>query len=63
MSVAEYDVDVALMTAVAAAILSCGRIDIPTTSLICSTSQLLRQKTADTGAEKKCMAKMRRTKS
>src|SRR2546430_17664546 len=51
------------VTAAVAAILSCGPIDIPTTSLIYSTSQLLRRKTADTGAGKKCTARMRRPKS
>ena len=49
--------------AAAAAILSCGPIDIPTTSLICSTSPLLKQKTVGMGAGRKCMARMRRTRS
>src|SRR6184192_3260434 len=52
----------AVMAAVAA-VLSCGPINIQTTSLICSTSQLLKRKTEDTGAGKKCTARMRRTRS
>src|SRR5207248_3561571 len=52
----------AVMAAVAA-VLSCAPINIQTTSLICSTSQLLKRKTEDTGAGKKCTARMRRTRS
>src|SRR6266446_3417034 len=51
------------VTADAAAILSCRLINTRTTSLIFSTSLLSRRKAVDTGAAKKCMAKMRRTKS
>src|SRR6476660_6654350 len=51
------------VTADAAAILSCRLINTRTTLLIFSMSLLSRRKAADTGAVKKCTAKMRRTKS